>query len=231
MEKIIKCYTDTFQINYNEPSFYTEEEYDQFERNLKMLNKNHIKFFLHYKITLNSKFDHLIETAKKYDTWIALSLIVPGFSRQNKFSMDELKSLSKKVIKLIGLCEDQNVICIFVLPVPRCMFTEEEWKYINKHSNVTSKCYVGLDNNYVRRLIINPDLSIFPCTNVFLKGSDILSFKNLKEVSDFYKKPFEKLRWVPLMKECKKCEYFLDKICQGGCLNYKMQKNKIIELN
>jgi len=231
-KKIIKCHTDTFLINYNEPSFYTKTEYAQFERNLEAFNENRIKFFLYYKITSqNSRFNHLIQTARKYHGQIGLSLMVPGFLRQNKFSINELKILSKKVIKIIKLCENENVICLFLRPTPRCMFTDEQWKYINRYSNVTSKCYVGLNNNYARQLIINPDLSIFPCTGLFLKGPNILSFENLKEISNFYKNRFEELRWIPLMKKCGKCGYFLDKSCQGGCLNYKMQKNQIIELN
>jgi len=38
-------------------------------------------------------------------------------------------------------------------------------------------------------------------------------------------------RMAVMDKKCGKCGYFLDKSCQGGCLNYKMQKNQIIELN
>ena len=228
-EKLDKTYIKAIRINYNPPSFYTEENYRKFENNLKKIHKKNIKIFLYHKVSENNGINHLIEIAKKYDAIVALSLFIPGFSWQNTFSIEKLKNLSKKFIKIVSICRKENIVCGFIRPVPRCMFTEIEWKYMDMNL-VRSKCYVGVNDDYTYRLVINPDLSIFPCTAVWLKGPNILSFKNLKEVSEFYKEEFEKLRWRPLMKKCETCDYFINKQCQGGCLNNKLKQNVIIDL-
>ena len=225
-EKLDKSYIKGIQVNYNPPSFYTEENYKRFEDNLKKIHEKNIGIILYHKVSGNNDINHLIKTAKKYNAVVGLSLFIPGFSWQNTFSIEKLKNLSKKFIEIVSICRKENISCTFVRPVPRCMFTEIEWKYMNMN-RIRSKCYVGLNNDYTFRLVINPDLSIFPCSAVWLKGPNILSFKNLKEVSEFYKEPFEKLRWKPLMKRCKTCKYFISRECQGGCLNYKIKQNVI----
>ena len=228
-EKLNKNYIKKIHINYNPPSFYSKENYKLFEDNLNKIYRKNIKIFLYHKISKNNNVDHLLKTAKKYNAMVELSLFIPGFSWKN-FSLEKTKKLSQETINIVSRCRKEKISCMFARPVLKCTFTDDQWEDMYSKELIRSICFVGHNNHGPGRLMINPDLSIFPCTALWLKGPNILSFKNFKEVDEFYKKTLQKLRWKPLMENCKTCKYFINKQCQGGCLNYKIKQNIIISM-
>lgn len=123
-----------------------------------------------------------------------------------------------------------------------CLFPAQDYRRLTKDFPFIcyTRCPLGARGDYSATVVVNPDLSIFPCVSVFLKGPNILSFKNKKEISDFYKQNIKKMLTQPLMESCLTCDkrgnfmYNLDRgektdlkscfkhsLCQGGCLSFK----------
>jgi radical SAM protein with 4Fe4S-binding SPASM domain len=240
MKKLTNDYIFNVKIDYS-LSFLKHPNYEQYNKNLENLHKKNILFDFFCRLPEEGNYDDLIKKLKKYKTYAEGSIIIPGFSG-TEISIKKLRKFSRNIIEILRLMRKNNVNFIIKRPVPRCIFSKEEWKYLKKYHKVRSRCYPGAYNPYNYQLmgyssliVINPDLSIFPCTGTFLKGPNILSFKSIKELDKFLKESFwEKWRWsMFLMKKCKDCNYFINRQCQGGCLNYKkykLYKGKIINI-
>ncbi len=243
MEKLSNNdYTKRVIIDYF-PPLDNNPNYKQYLKNLDNLYKKRIKFFFFCRLPFpEDSYNDLIEKLKKYRTFAEGRFLMPGFSGP-EISIEELKAYSRSVLKFLKLIDEEGLSFEIRDSIPRCIFSDDEWEYLKKYHKGRMRCYPGAYNPYDKvrmgyacSLTINPDLSIFPCIGVFFKGPNILSFKNIKEVDDFLKKTFwEKWRWsIPLMKECESCKYFINKECQGGCLNHKYHKqykNRIIDIN
>jgi len=202
-------------INYNARSFYSKSKNKIFLQNLKQMHKNRIPFIFYYNIRKTdalSDYDELIKKARRYDVNVGICLTVP----HNLDLADE----AKKTIYLIENAKRQNVKCSLVRPVPKCMFSKNQWKKIkpalNKYYHF-SVCDIG-------PVIVNPDLSVFPCNSLNsqdMKGPSILNFKNLDSVFSHYRTSLTKRSRKPLDKKCISCAWFYDLSCQGGCLANK----------
>lgn len=221
LKKLNKDYINYILINYNNPATYNPGDYSLFVRNLNSLKQKKIKFYFYYKFT--SSFDDyldLISLVKKYDSWIAISPMIPKYLQNKDIPEKYFQTLSNKILELTAACEKKRIFCYFARPVPRCIFTKEQWRKLKKFG-IRSRCYVGLNNNFSNRLVINPDLSIFPCSSLYIKGPNVTSFDKIIKISRIYKRPYETLCWTPLWKKCRTCRYFISKKCQGSCLAYK----------
>lgn len=232
LKKITNDYVKEVDIDYS-LSFSNNPNYAQYLKNLDSLYKKRVKFTFCCRIPEKGDYNDLIRKLKKYHTYVKYaSMIIPQFP-DSEVSIKQLRKWARDTIKILKLMQRNNVKFILRRPVPRCLFSDREWRYLKNYHKARSRCYLGeynpYENHYMRHsslLTINPDLSIFPCNGVFLKGPSILSFKNIKEVDNFLKNFFwKKWRWsILLMEKCKNCKYFINKECQGGCLSYKYHK-------
>ena len=241
MGKLSNDYIKMVIIDYF-PPFYKNPNYRQYLKNLNNLQKKHIKFYFACRIAAELDYDDLVGKLKRYKTFAEGRTILPGFSGPD-ISIKKLKEDSRSILKFLEAMDKEGLKFFLRGPVLRCAFSDDEWRYLKKYHEGKSRCYPGAYNPYDKfrmgysaLIAINPDLSIFPCAGVFFKSPNILLFKNIKDLDNFLKKTFwEKWRWsIPLMKECESCRYFLNKECQGGCLNhkyYKLYKNRIVDIS
>lgn len=214
-----------------------------FENNLQELKKRGIFFGLAYVIGLEDEnWKQMIQIAKAYrPNYVRISLAISGFSKELSVSSvwDNSKSLFQRTYQIIKALTNEGIPCFVYRPLLKCMLSEE-WqslKYLSPFLFFT-RCALGYRNDYDIMPTVNPDLSIFPCPPVFVKGPNIFSFKDRGDISDFYREALKGMLCSPLMDACQTCDaykkfiltlenptnitkFFSDDICQGGCLNFR----------
>ncbi len=233
MKELDKSFVSFLMINYFSPSS-ENFNHKHYNNNIEKIYKKNIRVNFFYKLPIkNSDQKDLIEKSKKYDAEICGHFIMPGFLGKKITTESRIKDM-RSVLDIMDLVSKENVKFVLLDVLLRCAFSDSEWDKLRKFYKYSkighSRCYVGESyhvltgkkSSYSMRITINPDLSIFPCFPVFFKGPSILSFNDVHELGSFLESFFEKWRWeVPLMKKCEKCEYYLKKECQGGCIHYK----------
>lgn len=217
-----------------------------FRDNLKQLHILKIPFELSYIISyLDDNWLEIFKDARLYRPMcIRVSIAIPRLSKQ--ISVSELtshfKSISYKIFEFQENCIRFNIPFYIYRPLMPCMFSLEEWQSLKGAFPFIcfTRCPLGAMGDYSATVVVNPDLSMFPCIAVFIKGPYIFSFKNRKEISNFYKERIKQLLSEPAMQLCENCEKrkrflyelgketnadlkssFGDTLCQGGYLNFK----------
>ena len=131
------------------------------------------------------------------------------------------------------------------------MFSAKEWKRLKGAFPFIcfTRCSLGARGDYSTGIVVNPDLSIFPCISVFLKGPNIFTFKDRKGISSFYKDKIKQMLSEPSMEFCETCirhrkfisdlerdtasdlkSTFSEALCQGGCLSFKENAQSLCQL-
>ncbi len=222
-------------INYNPQDQYTKDQWKLLDQNIQSLialnEKKEIKMDIKfsYNITEESKdCTFLLDACKKYDiNKIRCAVVSPDFAYSNNYmDMKSLLSIKKHVLDFIKRASDQDLHIDWDCCVPYCMFSEKEWLFIKKKvRKIQTTCTPALD--------INPDLTMYYCLPLARIQSQIMDkYENLQEISEFFLKQTEELRWdVNTFEKCKKCKYKIRRSCQGGCLALKaeMDNNQLRE--
>jgi len=164
----------------------------------------------------------LFKMAKEYSVPIRFGFTVPSRHADNEYyTLEDMVTYKQQLMDFVRLSRLSLVRAHFSRPLPRCIFNEKEWKYLRKFSGVKSRCLLGASGNYVSRAIVNPDLSVDVCYASLSKANSIFDFKELKDLSRYFKDKIDTLREKPLIDKCINCRYYKDFSCQGGCLIYK----------
>lgn len=202
-------------INYNYKDHYNSEEYKLLHQNLEYLKKNNYKFTIGILIT-NKYFDieYFFKVIKKINpSSVKLDMVMPNSidnnEHLNRYDYKEKRELLLKFVDKIKLL---GIKVFSSRAMPYCI-------YNNVHKNSYYICGVGK-----RAVLINPDLTIFPCVSLFIKGPKITSINKdpVKFIRNYYKKDISTLKWKSfLFKECKNCIWRIRRKCQGGCLTHK----------
>jgi len=221
-----KC--NNFLINYNPRAHYTAQEFKLLNRNLLKLTRAEKTIDIMFNVTgqVNSA-KHIIAACRKYSIHeVLLDFIIPNAFKSNDFIDTSLFRRKKKLLlSLVRELKKQNIKVKISRPMPRCIFTQRESKWLGRFKSLRSKCGIG---NTI--LAINPDLSIWPCLSVFLKGPHLLSLPDIKSYKAYYRKAIDILAWKrPLFKKCLKCIYFKRRECQGACLGHKCRQFYVIK--
>lgn len=232
-------------INYVSSSL-NDKQRALFKDNLKHLCE--LKIPLEFSYIIGCEDDdssEFFEDARIHKPFSArVSVAIPGLLRQTSISelTNNFKLISQRLFKFQEECLKINVPFYIYRPLMPCMFSTQEWRRLTKDFPFIcyTRCPLGARGDYSATLTVNPDLSIFPCIAVFLKGPNIFTFKSKKEISDFYKQNIKRMLTQPLMKSCLTCDKrdnFLDdldkgeksdlkscfkqSLCQGGCLSFR----------
>ena len=214
------------QANINNPDTYRGYDYGLVYANLKKIYNGKRVIVLRYNMYKdNYDFANIVKIAKEVNGCIRFSVTnspigCEGRSEKNK----NFRAMypKDKITDFLNTCNREKVSLIFARPMPKCIFNQEEIKKYKKNA-IKFKCYVGRDGDYTARLVVNPDLSVMGCYGVSIRGPALTSFKNIREISDYYKGHYIRLRKIPLAQECINCPDFLNDICQGGCLTEKIE--------
>jgi MoaA/NifB/PqqE/SkfB family radical SAM enzyme len=216
----------SIQANINNPDTYKDHSYDLVYDNIKKIHYAKRNIVLRYNLYKdNYDFTNIVKIAKEINACIRFSVTnssigCEGRAERNKnFKVMYPKD---KINDFLGICNKNGVSVFFARPVPKCIFNQQEIEKYKKNA-IKFKCYVGRYGDYTARLNVNPDLSVMGCYGVTIKGPALTSFKNIKQVSDYYKGHYVRLRKTPLVQKCIKCPELLNDVCQGGCLTEKME--------
>jgi radical SAM protein with 4Fe4S-binding SPASM domain len=196
-------------------------------KNIEILAKKKILIDIKYNITKNSNNQEIIKIAKKYNLNINFSAPNLGFSNKEYINWNKnQKKISKKIVDFVKQCNQNGIFCYIGRPVPRCAFSNNNWKFLKKFAYIKSKCDITKKNSSDGGYQVIPDLRIFACANLFATNNkQITDYKNISEIKKEYKDYINLIRWkIPLLEKCKKCKFFLIKKCQGGCLGNKLNK-------
>lgn len=228
-DKISKLITpDIFYsvtIHYNDQYEKNKKLMDQFKKNIINSIKNginiDIRFVMHDK-KYNNFFNFLDDIGHDHFT---VSFIHPNKlslpNKENQINVQKIKEWKKIFKKFYNDAKKRNFNLRLLKPLPVCMFTEKEHKEYKKSLKLWDTCMDRAE------LTVTPDLKIMWCnTNIFNPIESIFNFKTIEDGRNYIKKNIESFFWdYPSMPKCKKCKYFLNKECQGGCLAYRHINN------
>lgn len=212
------------QANINHPSTYKDDIYNIVYHNIRKMYKK-VGIVLRYNIySGNEDYRPIINLAKEINSHIRFSLINSPLKceislKQRQAYFRQMYS-KDKISSFIDACNKAGVFAFFARPVPKCIFSKDELKRYKKNG-IKFKCHVGRDGDYAARLNVNPDLTVMGCYGVPIRGPAVNSFKDYKELSQYYKDDFIRLRKIPAVPECINCKEFIADVCQGGCLSEK----------
>lgn len=218
IEKLEKNSVHTVVLNYN-PFDYNAEQKKIIDKNLKRLSKSPLKKILRYNIH-DPKFHKLyVNVYKKYNFFmLALCLVVPGTKGTNVHVDHKiLTKYAEGLVNYVKYCKQKDVNVYLEDSLPFCEFTKEQRFFLKKTCNFFSRC--NTTNNFV----INPDLSAFPCVALHIQTPNILSFKDIGNMQEYWTDIINKLRWkTSAFENCNSCIYRTRRRCQGPCLTYKL---------
>lgn len=206
-------------VNFGPPHEYHPNEYETVKNNLRRLSAQGAGIAIACNISPGLKdIDHILELSRevKIDE-VHINMVGPNAFKANEFvGLAQMRELKKKVLGFIGQLADNNINYAFGRPLPRCIFTEKE--LLKLKGKIYFKC--GSGKNIV---LVNPDLTVFPCGSLFFKGPEITEFKDISDYQDFYEHAiavYQKKK--TLFPHCPDCEYFGEE-CVGGCINDRLK--------
>ena len=255
-EKLDSRFVRDIAINYSAFLNGTAEQKKRFRKNLDHLRERGIPFSFSYILDAAGKDDSLESLYKDLEEYLPLyirvSLELPAFSdRQFAFVPSEAgKFLFSRVYGMLERCAKIYVPFYIYRPIPLCLFSDEQGRRIAHYSNFIffTRCPLSYANHngYGMLVTVNPDLSTFPCASVFVKGPNILSFKDRRAVNDYYAEKLRPILETPLSDACGNCPHhekflgavrrkegppqpiFNDRmICQGGCFSLRRHDSSL----
>ena len=243
--KLDRMWVDCISVNYIFDILNNDQKVI-FENNLKHFSIKRIPFEFSYVIGYqdNNQLENFLHAERYRPRSIRASIAIPGLSKQTSISevKNNFRAISSKIFEFQKKCIKLGIPFYIYRPIVPCLFSGEEWQRLKGFFPFMcfTKCPLGLRGDYSSTIVVNPDLSMFPCVAVFNKGPNILSFKDRREISFFYKEKVKLMLKEPLFDLCKNCEQhenFLGslekgvksdlkscsskKICQGGCLSFR----------
>ncbi|MGM5483164.1 MAG: radical SAM protein, partial [Nanobdellota archaeon] len=221
LENVLKA--DGFLVNLNQKKYYDGKEFLKLKYNLKALkeNKKNISIMFCVDKETNSC-KHVIDYCKDYGLdYVLIDFTQPNSLKTNQYvSNDALVEVKKKLIKFTKEMALNNILVQLARPIPFCIFTDDEKNYLEYGHNLRGTCSPGES-----LISINPDLNVYPCLSLFFKSKKITDFRNIDDYMQQYKKSMNNIKWKEtIFPECTSCQYFINQICQGGCLCRKTKR-------
>ncbi len=170
--------------------------------NIMIIKQNPLIFTPVLVVDYNIKEEKIDELLNTFNFFDRIYIILDACEINSGKNIENFNKIKKLINK-------KNISII--VPVPLCMFSDDQIKIITKSSNImipkNEKNLIVFDNN----LMMN--YSLFTKTNIFIDLTLDLS-KNLNKIC-FNEKP-------PIMKKCKNCVYFnsLECVCGSNLWKY-----------
>jgi len=233
-------------VNYSAKQTLDNDNLQLFKENMHQLKKRNMPFGFAYALDYqNDNLEELFNDLKSYQPhYVRVTLLIPDSSIKNSnFGfLHDGKLLFKKMIRIQEECVNSNIIFYIFRSIPVCLLSKKEWQILTQYSSLVAitRCEIGYRGDYTYDLTVNPDLTIFPCPSIFVKGNNILNFKNRAQINILFKNKLSRLCLSPRAERCTTCSlhkhfimsfenkniqnsirFFRHTICQGGCLTYK----------
>lgn len=249
-EKLDPAHIRDFAINYSAYIGGTENQKRLFRANLDQLRERGVPFSFSYILKADGKDEGLEELYRDLEEYMPLyirvSLELPAFADGKfKFELDEAgRTIFRRVHDMLAHCTRIYIPFYIYRPMPICLFTGEQERQLSHYSRYVfyTRCPLTYSARYGYSMLVtvNPDLSLFPCASVFIKGPNILGIKERSEIHDFYAEKLKPIFTKPLADACAACAHhekfmasvnrrdllapaaFNDReMCQGGCISLR----------
>lgn len=238
-KKIVEMTKTNWLVNVNSPASYGKDDWELLKRNLETLKwnnenlaidnrnfdiRNWPPLSLRLAITLYEKgqdFSYIIDLAKKYNcSLIRYDISRPSSDKSNVFiDFEHLIEIKTTWINFVKECVRQEIRPGIDCAAPLCIFTQEELRFLLLFDlNFKGTCVPHLD--------VMPDLSVEYCAS--MRGI-LPSYKiENMSVADIFNRHLIDVREYQnhLLPRCNNCYNFIEKLCQGYCLRFKVDSQK-----
>ncbi len=220
---------DTFKttlVNLNDPRNYSTTNWNILEDNLRLLASDTGGTKIQLGVNLYDKtqrFEYLIPFLETFYLLkeIRVALANPNYCFTNKYlDIHFFKEIKDVFIALVSMATFYDYAVLLDCPMIPCMFDSTEFEVIAKHiaDLKFSDCKGGFT--------FYPGLKIGHCFSSF---PDLYNLKDFKNTDEIYTKILNKedqLDEFYPFKKCNTCLFKTNRVCQGGCLAYKLKRLK-----
>lgn len=141
-----------------------------------------------------------------------------SYSSNNYFDLSSMKKITLTLLSFIDEFKSKypDVEMYSERPLFPCCFSENDWKKYEKKGGFVSSCRMEF-------VVYNDGrISLCPPARDLIEGFEINNSSELKEALIKMQYKVDKLILKPSFEQCVNCEKRISKICQGGCLGYKI---------
>jgi len=229
--------TYAISITYRPIEDYSLKEHKLFLNNIYELSRRGYDIILRgVLIDTNTKYDHVIELAKKLKSQFPSNSITikfipayPGATDKSSYtSIEECKRLIPNIIDMYEKCKKAG-IKFNHHPTPHCFYDKKNKRYIHRIGR--NPCLREGRSNFAP--LVYPNLKVSWCDGFqVMAKKKLLQYNKWEEIYEELKDKFESCRWkVPLFPKCKTCKRFIKRTCQGRCAAFKLavKNGKFIE--
>lgn len=196
-------------------SGYFGNRKNQFLKTLDFYQKNNfnVNFRYNHRFGRKNDFNEILKLAEKFKKAVREIHLVPMVPYEIK------RELGKEIFKMAQSSFNLGFRTKIANPVPPCIFSSEELKFLKQNCGYYSKCNLG------GLPLINPDgKTVQLCSKLFIfKNLDKFDGKfpqNAKKIFEKELEIFNSSSCLPFSK-CLECEFFLKKKCLGGCVAFR----------
>jgi len=152
--------------------------------------------------------------------WGLANPIYPKDHKQLYIKYKNFDNISSKIFEFLMTLSEIGITTQQDCPLPTCFFDDKLLAYLVKQNNINlnmGRCNPVCD--------ITPNLEIVRCLPLFdINRTNFTKFKSVWEIYYYFKNKIDiQLIKIPSFEKCKKCRYYAQEICQGGCLSYKLK--------
>jgi MoaA/NifB/PqqE/SkfB family radical SAM enzyme len=163
------------------------------------------------------QFDYMrpIEIASEMGVPIAWSITSPCNSMGEYIRRKNLKDIGYRLVEFFRESKNQGIDLELVRPIPRCAFEKESFGEFADYTNLGKHCNVST--------YVHPNRVVQLCTVMdCLKQGPINNAQELRAAIEYFQQIESVLRNVPSFESCPSCDNYKKKLCQGGCMSYKL---------
>ena len=215
-------YIKTIFFHYDENYLKTSEDIKKiFITNLEQALLFNKKIWFRWNIDApDTDISEVVSLAKKYSASIGYSFSVPT-SNANQIPISEAYRYADSLVRLIKSADENDIEIEPARAMPLCAFDAQQLEFLKRKGNLQGSCIA------INDITINTDLSIQLCSVTHpLRTTRVSSVDDLREKIEYLKKQELIIRSKPSIPECKKCKFFENGECQGGCYAYKLYGKK-----
>lgn len=216
-----------FLINLNKKEDIGEHKYNKTIENITYLvnkyRENNMEPKVLFGINIYEKdfdYKYIVEETKRLELkTIRYSITVPkkaGKQIEISYYSDYIPQLKK----FLRECYDNKITtALDCNNIPKCLFTKEELIELQLCGH--DLCY---KNGCNMPLDVNLNLEVTRCFPFFDKFRvNLNDYKDMKELTSYFYNNIDYFKYEqPTFKECNDCSMFKNKMCQAGCMAYKL---------
>lgn len=212
----------SFVFNLNNKGDYLNNHYPQVMINIRHLRDLGFDITIGYNI-YKEFFDYqeIFEACDYLGIYkIRWSLAYPGIKKDTQFiHPTRYNTVRDRVYQFIIESYRKNLELTLDCQLPLCFFTEKQISKVlflyPQFMERLGKCSPAID--------IGIDLKVWRCFALYNDiNGNLEDFNNIKEIYKFFKIKTDSHLYIEPPEYCTNCEYWKDKLCQGGCLSFNI---------